>query len=87
MVKTFILGLMLAILLIVVSSYALQQVPDTQILLTTNTLTTITGVTNLNDLIYWLDTQFGNGLCTNIDYTTWTGQVWFLNGMLTNSVP
>jgi hypothetical protein len=81
------LKIIVIILLLVGTTYAIQKVPDSQILITTNTLTTITGVTNLNDLVYWLDTQFGKGLNTNVDFTSFTGQVWFLNGMLTNSVP
>jgi hypothetical protein len=67
--------------------YAIQQVPDVQVKITTNTLTTIVGVTNLNDLVTWLDNYVATGISTNIDHSTFTGNVWFTKGLLTNSVP
>jgi hypothetical protein len=79
--------LLILTVLLTGTAWAIQRVPDKQILITTNSLTTITGVTNLNDLVSWIDTRFSSGITTNIDYSTFTGNVWFTDGLLTNSVP
>jgi hypothetical protein len=46
---------------------SIQMVPDRQVLLYTNSLTTITGVTNLNDLILWIDANLA-GKTNNWNY-------------------
>ena len=76
--------LILMAILITTMAYARQQVPDTQILITTNLYTVITGVTNLNDALQWIDTFLAKGVSTNQSISNYTGNIWFKNGIATN---